>query len=285
MSNEKMHSLQPNARRTSAAGLWMSLALVAAATAALSAAASAQSIQSITFAKDIVKPGEQIPATVTLSQPATRNTQVEFTTQPPEAQSNVLTVPWNAIVQAGNTSRGFQIVVPNNSAGGCVQVVGKLPPSPTGHTSRWEIIVDPAPVSNAPTLGALRAGSATSFGGAGTSDSIRSARRFVGISGAWVELHGSVRLAEAYSGPVEFTFTSSPQRTWAATAPVVIQPGRTETRFTIRTNFQPGDAHNQTPGECILLQANAKVMPFGSKPFQLPPAQARIAITWQHPGG
>lgn len=291
--NEKMHSPLPNARRSVSGGTWMSLVLVASAIAALSATASAQSIQSISFAKDIVKPGEQIPATVTLSQPASKNTQVEFTTQPPDAQSSVITVPLNAVVQAGNTSRGFQILVPNNSAGGCPRVAGTIPTTPgtPAFVSRWEIIVDPAPLSNALTFGPMRAGGGTSFGGAGTSDSTKSARRFYGIAGVYVEIHGSLRLAESYSSPVEITFTSAPHRTWTPAAPVVIQPGNTATRFTIRTNFQPGDSINRSPGECILLQANATVMPAegkepfpqrhsSSRPVRLHPAQATIAITW-----
>lgn len=281
MSNEKMHSLQPNARRTSAAGLWMSLALVAAATAALSAAASAQSIQSITFAKDIVKPGEQIPATVTLSQPVTKNTQVEFTTWPSEAQSNVLTVPWNAIVQAGNTSRGFQIVVPNNSPGGCVRVVGKLPPSPTGHTSWRSIIVDPAPVSNAVRLGALRAGVGQ------TTDTGGDARRFAQIYGAYIEIRGSVHLSQKYMDPVEIYFSSVPQRTWTTANPIVIQPGSQVARFTIRTDYVETDARTIDNRVCTLLQANAVVRPTrpGVRPQVLPGAQVYTEIMWVSPGG
>lgn len=265
---------------------------------AIGTEASAQSIQSITFANDIVKPGETVGSTVTLSQPASTNTSVEFTTRPVSAQNSIVTVPLNRVVTAGNASQSFQILVPQNSPGGCVKVAGTLPTSPQqgAYVSHREIIVDPAPASSAVILGSLRPAGTTQIPN-GTSDSISNARRFANWFVAPIEINGNIELDQTYPHPVRISFTSTPARTWTSTSPVVIAPGRTRTRFTIRTNFQTGVDEIDQP-ICTTLQVNATVTPELTKPpspqrvpqpagsgptpraYNLPPARATVSLTW-----
>ncbi|MCG5511475.1 hypothetical protein [Ectothiorhodospira lacustris] len=264
---------------------------------AIGTAASAQSIQSITFANDILKPGETAGSTVTLSQPAPTNTSVEFTTRPLSAQNSIVTVPLNRVVTAGNASRSFRVLVPQNSPGGCVKVAGTLPASPQqgAHVSHQEIIVDPAPASSAVILGSLRPAGATQIPSSGTSDSMSNARRFMAYYVSPIEISGTIELAQTYPHPVRISFTSTPARTWTSANQIVIAPGGTRVRFTIRTNFQAGaDEMDQWPGVCTTLQVNATVTPELTKPpspqpagsgptlqpYGLPPARATVTLTW-----